>query len=346
MAAPAPPAPTSALISGWWTSCISATRLTPARWTAPGGTSSLTIIRSRVTWPPPRRRPRPPDLPRRPRAPHRPGPHRLPRLPGRPRQHRRPRPLPRPAARPPRLLRRLAQHQHQHQHQRQPAPRAAAPAPRRSRRGSGAPARRGRPDGRQHGRQPRRADRYQRPRHPGQAAGRQPHRDQQPPGPRPGRQGVIHPPDRLCRRARAGRGPGDERLLHRGRRQAGADPARRDRPGAGHRHRQARRVAPAPGAEHQVRSAHGLPPVLDRLRGHRPQGPHRQAHRRRLRRDHDQPDEPRHDRDRALGAAADAGPGLHRRRRRDGVPGRLPGRLGRVAGPDGDQQDRDADLDL
>ncbi len=61
---------------------------------------------------------------------------------------------------------------------------------------------------------------------PGQAAGRQPDRDQQPPGPRPRRQGLLHPPDRLRGRQGAGRRPGDERLLRRGRRQAGAGPAR------------------------------------------------------------------------------------------------------------------------
>ena len=45
-------------------------------------------------------------------------------------------------------------------------------------------------------------------------------------------------------------------------------------------------------------------------------------------------------------APPDAGPGLHRRRGRDGVPRRLPGRLGRDHRPDGHQQDRHADLDL
>ena len=51
-----------------------------------------------------------------------------------------------------------------------------------------------------------------------------------------------------------------------------------------------------------------------------------QAHRRRLRRHHDQPDEPGHHRHRPLGAAADGRPGHDRRRRRDGVPGRVAGR--------------------
>ena len=47
-------------------------------------------------------------------------------------------------------------------------------------------------------------DRDQRARGPGQAAHRQPHRHQQPPGPRPRRQGLLHPPHRL----RAGPGAG------------------------------------------------------------------------------------------------------------------------------------------
>ena len=72
--------------------------------------------------------------------------------------------------------------------------------------------------------------------------------------------------------------------------------------------------------------SHGFPAVLDRVRGRRAQGAHRQADGRGLRGHHDQPDQPGHDRDRPLDPAADAGPGLHRRGRRDGIPGRLPGR--------------------
>ena len=52
------------------------------------------------------------------------------------------------------------------------------------------------------------------------------------------------------------------------------------------------------------------------------------------------PDQPGHDRHRALGAPADGRAGLHRRRRRDGVPGRLPGRGRGDHGPAGHQQDR------
>ena len=71
---------------------------------------------------------------------------------------------------------------------------------------------------------------------------------------------------------------------------------------------------------------HGFPAVLDRVRGRRAQGAHRQADGRGLRGHDDQPDQPGHHRDRALDPAADAGAGLHRRGRRDGVPGGLPGR--------------------
>ena len=64
-------------------------------------------------------------------------------------------------------------------------------------------------------------DRDQRAGRAGQAARRQPHRDQQPPGPRPRRQGQLHPHHRV----RAGQGarhaPGDEQLVRQRGRQAG-----------------------------------------------------------------------------------------------------------------------------
>ena len=102
----------------------------------------------------------------------------------------------------------------------------------------------------------------------------------------------------------------------------------------------------APGAEHQGRRRDGLPAVLDRLRGRRPQGTDQQADGRRLPGHHDLAHQPGHDRHRALGAAPDARPGHHRRRRGHGVPRRLPGRERRDHGQARDQQDRDADLDL
>ena len=61
---------------------------------------------------------------------------------------------------------------------------------------------------------------------------------------------------------------------------------------------------------------------------------------------HDQPDQPRHHRHQPLGAAADDRPGLHHRRRRDGVPAGVPGRVRRDDGQARGQQGDDADLDL
>ena len=115
----------------------------------------------------------------------------------------------------------------------------------------------------------------------------------------------------------------------------------RDRP------REARRHPPAARAEHQARaSTMDFAAVLGGLRGRRPARPHEQARRRRLRRHHDQPDQPRHDRHRPLGAAADARPGHDHRRRRHGLPGRVPGRLEETLARLRGQQDHDADVDL
>ncbi len=57
-------------------------------------------------------------------------------------------------------------------------------------------------------------------------------------------------------------------------------------------------------------------------------------------------DQPGHHRHRALGAAADARPGRDRRRRRDGVPGRVPGRQRGTHRRAGRRQADHADLDL
>ena len=69
--------------------------------------------------------------------------------------------------------------------------------------------------------------------------------------------------------------------------------------------RQGGRHPPAAGAEHQVGRDDGLRPLLDRLRGRRPQGPRQQAHRRGLRGHHDLADQPGHHRHGPLGAAPD-----------------------------------------
>ena len=102
----------------------------------------------------------------------------------------------------------------------------------------------------------------------------------------------------------------------------------------------------APRGQHQGGRDDGFPPVLERLRGHRAPRPDRQAHRRRLRRHHDHADQPRHHRHRALRAAPDGRAGRDRRRGRDGVPGRVPGRVRGDARPAGHQQDRHADVHL
>ena len=65
-----------------------------------------------------------------------------------------------------------------------------------------------------------------------------------------------------------------------------------------------------------------------------------------LRRHHAQPDQPGHAGHQPLGPAADAGPGHHRRGRRDGVPGGVPGRQRGAARRDRRLQDHHADVDL
>ena len=222
---------------------------------------------------------------------------------------------------------------------------ALSPKPTRGHRGQQAARRRG-PHRHQHDGQPGRAHRDQRPGGPGQAAGGQPDRDQQPPAARPGRQGVVHAPHRV----RGGRGAqgaaGDERRLRRGERQARHRQARSRQPGAGHRRAQRRRRQAAAGAEHQGGGGDGLPPVLDHVRGRRAPGARGQAGGHRFPGHHRDDHQPRHHRHRALGAAADGGPGLHRGRRGDGVPGRLRRGVRGDPGPAGDQQVGHAHLDL
>ena len=91
---------------------------------------------------------------------------------------------------------------------------------------------------------------------------------------------------------------------------------------------------------------HGLPAVLDLLRGHRAPSARGQAHGRGLRWHHRHHHQPGHHRHRSLSTEADARPGLHRRRRRDGVPRRVRGRVGGDPGPAGHQQGGHAHLDL
>ena len=102
-----------------------------------------------------------------------------------------------------------------------------------------------------------------------------------------------------------------------------------------HRHRpvQARRLAHPRGAVDQGLRADGLPPVLAGLRGHRAPGPPQRADHGRLHRRDDLADQPRRHRHGALAAAADGRPERHHRRRRDGIPGAVPGHERRPSSP-------------
>ena len=182
---------------------------------------------------------------------------------------------------------------------------------------------------------PRGPDRDLGARRPGQAHGRQPHRHQQPPRPRPRRQDLVHAPHRLRARRGAGRDAGDERratrsldgkpgVLHARARQ----PRPRDRPGQARRHAPAARAdikkardrwtSPSSGPPTRTSSAApaATSSTVDDFAGH-----------------DDLADQPRHHRHRALGAAPDAGPGHDHRRRRDGLPRRVPGRVRGAARP-------------
>ena len=207
-------------------------------------------------------------------------------------------------------------------------------------------ARRGRCRRQEHERLAGRADRHQRARHPGQADDRQPRRHQQPPQAHPRRQDLLHPPAGLRDRAGGQEVPEHEPALRRGRRQAERRHARAHQPGPGHRPAGQGRQPPARRRRHQALRDNAFRPVHRRLRGHRAPRPRRQADRRGLRGRHDLADQPRHHRHRALRAAADARPGRDRRRRRDGVPGRVPGRQRGADRRDGPRQADHAHLDL
>ena len=140
--------------------------------------------------------------------------------------------------------------------------------------------------------------------------------------------------------------PGDERRLRHRRRQAQPGPAGAHQPRPGHRHAEARRHPPAAGALDQGRREDGLRGVLDGVRGHRAQGPRQQADRRGLPGHHDLADQPGRHRHQPLGPPPDEGAGRDHRRRRDGVPARVAGRLRGRDRPQRDQQGDDADVDL
>ena len=173
-----------------------------------------------------------------------------------------------------------------------------------------------------------RAHRHERARGAGEAAGRQPRRHQQPAAPHPRRQDQLHAPDRLRGGPGAGRVPGDEPALRRGGR---ASPTvvqpehvnlglAIDLPGKDKGQRTLV-VVSIKGCE-SLSFAQFWSAYEDIVRKARSGN----AHRRGLHGHHDLAHQPRHPRHQPLGAAADAGPGHDRRRRRDGVPRRVPGR--------------------
>ena len=174
---------------------------------------------------------------------------------------------------------------------------------------------------------------------PGEAHDRQPHRDQQPHVAHPRRQGQLHAPHRLGDHPGAQGVPEPERVLRRDRRQAVRRRARARQPRHRDRPAQARRHARAAGAEHQARRHADVRRVPRDLRGPHHARARQQADRRRLPGHDDLADQPRRHRHRALRAAPDEGPGLHRRRRRPRVPGRVPGREREDAQRARDRQD-------
>ena len=191
-------------------------------------------------------------------------------------------------------------------------------------------------------------DRDERARRPGQAAHRQPHRHQQPPGPLPRRQGRASRTSSATPWSRPWRVMPE---MNNGFTEKDGKPGpRRSRPTS-------TSASPSTSQKHDgtrqlvvpsIKSAEddGLRPLLDRLRGHRPQGPRQQADRRGLPGHDDLADQPRRHRHRALGAAPDAGPGHDHRRRRPRLPRRVAGREPRDAQPQRRQQDPHAHLHL
>ena len=201
----------------------------------------------------------------------------------------------------------------------------------------------------QHGGQPRGAHGHQRAHRAGQVARGQPTHPQQPAGPDDGGQGQLHPHHRLCRGAGPPRCPRPQRRLRGGRRgprqaRRGAPQARRAGPGRGPR--EERREPDPAGAVHQRGRHTRLPLLRAGLRGPRPQDPLRPHRSRRLFGHHRLADQPRHARNRPIGAPAHARPGRHHRRGRTRLPGRVRGRRPSRPGGTRSGQGGDPDLDL
>ena len=234
--------------------------------------------------------------------------------------------------------------------------RRSPPAPtdhvRRRRRAGHRPEGRRGGDRRQHGAQPDGSDGDQLPQRPGQAARGQPQRHQRLPHTLRTGQGELHAHRRL--RHRSGghrRRAGDAQQLHHRCRWQGSPRRQRHRQhGSGGRCRQGRRHPLARRSGRQERQRDGLRRVLGRLRGDHSQGQVEQAHARRFPGRQRHPHEPRHDRDGAERAPADARAGGHRRRRQHRLPGRVRGRrpqeslvAGHLQGRHGDEHVRPSD---
>ena len=202
----------------------------------------------------------------------------------------------------------------------------------------------------QHGGQPGRADGHQRPHGPGPRCSRSTGSSSTTSWRGRRGQGQLHPPHRLRRGPRPQRRAGPQLGL-RGRRrregQARRRPSQARRARARRRRGEERRQPDPARALHQGRRHAGLPLLRPGLRGPHPQGSSDQQDRaRRLRRDDRVADQPRDARHRAVGAAPDAGPGRHRRRRGARLPRRVRGRRPPRGGPARPRQGGHAHLDL
>ena len=177
----------------------------------------------------------------------------------------------------------------------------------------------------EHGGYPRRADGDERPPGPGPAARGQPAAAERAPRADVGAQGQLHAPHR------ASRSSGRSATCRRSTRPSSSDVDGKGTPGVVHHEHVGLGLAidvERPGGTRTlvvpvVKDADTLDfaGVRRRLRGPRPQGPRREAHRRRLRRRDRDDHEPRHPRHDAVGPAADVGPGGDHRRRGHRLPG-------------------------
>ncbi len=176
----------------------------------------------------------------------------------------------------------------------------------------------------------------------GEVADGQPGGHQQPPRPWPWRQGLFHPHHRLRDRASPDHDARDGLRLHHGRRQARRAAQRGRQSRTCHRPGEGRRLTPTSRPEHQGRPAHGFRDLLGELRRRGSPSTRRETRGQRLRRHHGLAHQPGNHWNQPLHPAIDGGAGLHRRRRRDGVPRRLARRLGRVNRPQRSVKDHDA----